>query len=464
MKKQITLAVIALFAGGLMILQNCGSGIGGYGGNTASGASPCPAPASWFPHSQTPKPIENGPSSPFYNINTTTNCDFHLWSWQKFLYLTQTDANGKARFENLVQVNNQMQFLGTSLNLIDSSQAGTGTILVDKQGRAIYYSIYMDPIMYGFAKIYTNLFKLKCYTNGKLDSNKLHQYGYDTLNYPVGSFELKAAWIMASSVPANQLQNFYVSTAKFNGSNVKVALVGIHIAGRVVNHPEFIWATFEHKNAAPTAQWPANILTDSTPNPAQVLSTNDYLFYNANTPMDSCSIVKKSGVVGPFKSIYHLFDHGTQPEYVGITQAAKSQDSSNLVNIDSINASVFAQLSPSDVWSNYEYFGSIWTDPTVATLQPHNSSIGSLKAANLRGSRALSNIAAETYIQYSDFGTPTPTPTPTISLNCFGCHNTFDYNNNQTGYNLALSHLFSNNLSLITKQKTIDQQHLPQSK
>ncbi|MES2382783.1 MAG: hypothetical protein V4538_17180 [Bacteroidota bacterium] len=460
MKKQITLALITSFAVGLMIFQNCGSNSGGYGGATNDVSSPCAAPATWFPHSQTPKPIENGPSSPFYNINTTTNCDFHLWSWQKFLYLTQTDSNGKPRFENLIQVNNQMQLLGTTLNLIDSSQAGTQTILVDKQGRAIYYSIYMDPVMYGFAKIYTNLFKQQCYTNGKLDAAKLHAKGYDTLNYPVGSFELKVAWIMASSVPTNQLQNFYVTTAKFNGTTVKVAMVGMHIAGRVVNHPELIWATFEHKNAAPTAQWPANILTDSTPNPAQVLSTNDYLFYNANTPLDSCSIVKSKGVVGPFKSIYHLFDHGTQPEYIGITQAAKSQDSTNLVNIDSINTSVFAQLSTSDVWSNYEYFGSIWINPVTAPLTPNDPNIGSLYAANLRGSRALSNIAAETYIQYLG----KKAPTPTISFNCFGCHNTVDFNNNNAGYNLALSHLFSNNLSLITKLKTIDQQHLPLAK
>jgi hypothetical protein len=460
MKKQITLAVIALFAIGLIVLQNCGSGGGGYEGSAGTGQSPCAAPASWFPHSQTPMPIENGPSSPFFNINTTTNCDFHLWSWQKFLYLTQTDKNGKARFENLIQVNNQMQPLGTTLNLIDSNQAGTKTILVDKQGRAVYYSIYMDPVMYGFSKIYTKLFKQNCYTNGKLDTNKLRQHGYDTLNYPVGSFELKAAWVMASSVPANQLNNFYVSTANLKGNTVKVALVGMHIAGRVVNHPEFIWATFEHKNAAPTAQWPANILSDSTPDPTQILSTNDYLFYNANTPMDSCSIVKNAGVVGPFKSIYHLFDHGTQPEYVGITKAAKSQDSSNLVNIDSINASVFAQLSPTDVWSNYEYFGSIWTDPTVATLQPNNESIGSLFAPNLRGSRALSNIGAETYIQYLGTGAPTPT----LSFNCFGCHNTVDFENNNAGYNLALSHLFSNNLSFITQQKNIEQSNVPKRK
>src|ERR1700709_1225576 len=54
----------------------------------------CTAPTAWFPHSQTPEQNSAGfPASP-------TNCDFHQWSWNAFLWLTQ-DAKGEPRFEHM---------------------------------------------------------------------------------------------------------------------------------------------------------------------------------------------------------------------------------------------------------------------------------------------------------------------------------------------------------------------------
>ena len=49
--------------------------------------STCNCETSWFPHDQTPAP-EEGKGSPF-DTTSTTNCIFHQWSWQKFLYLTK---------------------------------------------------------------------------------------------------------------------------------------------------------------------------------------------------------------------------------------------------------------------------------------------------------------------------------------------------------------------------------------
>ena len=53
----------------------------------------CTAPATWFPHSKTPEQNSAGfPSDP-------NNCDFHQWSWNAFLWLTQ-DVRGEPRFES----------------------------------------------------------------------------------------------------------------------------------------------------------------------------------------------------------------------------------------------------------------------------------------------------------------------------------------------------------------------------
>lgn len=34
-------------------------------------------------------------------------------------------------------------------------------------------------------------------------------------------------------------------------ATVTVALVGLHVVGTTINHPEFLWATFEHKLNSP---------------------------------------------------------------------------------------------------------------------------------------------------------------------------------------------------------------------
>src|SRR5262249_12272552 len=59
--------------------------------NKLAGAQ-CAAPAAWFPHATTPEPDFHQPGS---------NCEFHQWAWQEFLWLTQPDQNGRIRLLSL---------------------------------------------------------------------------------------------------------------------------------------------------------------------------------------------------------------------------------------------------------------------------------------------------------------------------------------------------------------------------
>src|ERR1041385_514811 len=69
----------------------------------AAPGAPCNCESFWFPHASTPAPKE-GIGSPF-DTTSTTNCMFHQWSWQKFLWLTKPLANGRVLFEDsLLQV------------------------------------------------------------------------------------------------------------------------------------------------------------------------------------------------------------------------------------------------------------------------------------------------------------------------------------------------------------------------
>src|SRR5437667_5612818 len=49
---------------------------------TASASAQCTAPATWFPHTMTLPPSTADPG--------VDPCKFHQWSWQTFLWLTQT--------------------------------------------------------------------------------------------------------------------------------------------------------------------------------------------------------------------------------------------------------------------------------------------------------------------------------------------------------------------------------------
>src|SRR5262249_14022881 len=52
----------------------------------------CQAPAAWFPHANTPEPDFHAPA---------TDCEFHQWGWQTFLWLTQPPGPGRIRLLDL---------------------------------------------------------------------------------------------------------------------------------------------------------------------------------------------------------------------------------------------------------------------------------------------------------------------------------------------------------------------------
>lgn len=441
-------------------------------GNGSDSSQACLAEASWFPHSQTPAPNE-GPTSPFADPTTTTNCDFHQWAWQKFLFLTRplSPNSTELNFREYYQVDNKMDTIGRTIILDDTTQAGSHSTLFDKTNRPVYYAVFINKLMYDSASKYVKLFVANCkVSKDSISQAKLDQFGYTNVTFPVGSTEIKTSWVLASSLEPGSLKDYYVTQGKFKrtGKMVDIALVGMHIVGAVENHPELIWATFEHSDLAPYAKWPADFAHDSTPDPNQVLSTSNHLFYKAGLILDSCSVRPYSATqpnppVPTFRSTYHLYENGTQPKYTNMI--LRSHDSANLVNTQSINASVLQHLSQeAGPWKNYEYVGSIWIDPTVAKLTPGDANIGGLNRKNLRGARACTNITMETFAQLNwsypgDGAVDNGNTNPYNSMNCFGCHSTASFlvdPVNGCNYNMALSHLFNNRLATALKKENLN--------
>lgn len=232
-----------------------------------STSAPCDCETDWFPHSQTPAP-EEGIGSPFDTENTT-NCMFQQWSFQKFLWLTKTQRNGKPLFLNeLKQVTNQMETVtipaGTSVALSSINQAGLDGVLQTipgysadgKTSDTVYYSIHVNAILEIAITKYVDSIK-----NGTLSRN-------NNATFPIGSLETKVSWVPVTSLPSADIaKNDYYTTmaavTQKDGSvvNEQVALLGMHVVGVVINHPEFIWATFEHNTLAPIFDFDSNTVS-----------------------------------------------------------------------------------------------------------------------------------------------------------------------------------------------------------
>lgn len=451
MKKTISLVLIA-FTALAVIIQSCKSDKASDevtatdSTKTTTEITPDPkcqnAPADWFAGKMTAVPDSIGP---FLDSANTTDCDFHRWSWQSFLSLTRCEGCQKPPFEYMVQVDNDLnRIMDGNIVLMDSSQAGTKATLYDKNNGAIYYSISVNEKMYNFQKGHLQNFADSI---GKL-SNYLTY-----LSYPPGCLEIKTSWIRLSAV--SNPENYYITEAtlvtKGKKQKVKVGLLGMHIVGSVVNHPELIWATFEHTKLAPEYNFTAG---SGYPNVNDTVSkSSDYVFYNA-TSIGNCPMNNTDKSPAVFTPVFDIYPLGMAKSFTSTAQPTTS-DLKNNANITALNASVLAQLQKSNsVWQNYFYKGSTWLEnPTPTSFAPDSFNIGNLTNKFLRGSRAISNITMETFAQLNYSGNYTKG-----SMNCFGCHVPADFKNGNpntgVGYYLAMSHLFINALQHKITPKT----------
>lgn len=385
-------------------------------------AAGCTAPAAWFPHDQTPQPDDDA--------SFTSNCMFHQWSWQSFLWLTQTMPDGQLRFETFARPSELVRTDGAAPEpfpggspagglalaprtakqdeptLLDEvAQAGSLGLLVDQDERSVYYAMYVNEVFYDFVR-----------DNGLYDPEKLAATS-PTLNFPVGAMELKASWKIVEDgsdasgwytrtaiVAALTEENGVVVVSPTETREVTVALVGLHIAGVVNGHPEFIWATFEHDENAPT-------LTDDQlakyldPNNHEIgreaVSPSSFTFYAAHTTFAD-SNQNNAGQLALDEAAQTLTP--VTNAFIQYAQGGGSAD--NRANVTSLNASVLSQLDD-PVFSRYFLGGAIWLAANDGLVP--NSTQQDL----ITGSTDLSNVTMETFTQKI-----------LEQRNCFGCHNT----------------------------------------
>lgn len=400
--------------------------------NTQESDENCNCSPTWFPHAQTPPP-EEGKGSPF-DTTSTTNCIFHQWSWQKFLWLTKPVNETPLFLDSLVIVNSAMipvqPVQDISLVLTNTAQAGSDGILKANPdfnstdvAETTYYSIHVNSTMMTASEA----FKAKILKDTTLYNN--------SYTFPVGSLEVKVSWIKTEAIPTDKLTSYYQTTAIINNEKTTVAMLGMHVTGIVQNHPEFIWATFEHNDMAPLYNWNNDTITSSV----------DKLLYAKGSTTGLDGIKLASGTQHPIvaSKAYTLFEHGV-PRRQGNNFMVTSQDEpENFNNIKNIDSCVAVNLK--DVWKNYSYDGSIWINTDGLSPQKQADTIVSLgyaisgakKGDITRGSVSSSNLTMETFDQ--TFQSDISSINAGNLANCFSCHVSIDGSYRSPLY---LSHIF----------------------
>jgi hypothetical protein len=234
------------------------------------------------------------------------------------------------------------------------------------------------------------------------------------------AIEVKSSWIETGGLAnLNEYVTIKANIPTFNTSNpttwpqngskvAQLALVGMHVVGSTAGHPEMLWATFEHVNNAPNAQYKYTTMANVSKTVNQNTS-GTWLFaqngaaapFNvARFSASGTNLVAVSGqTIGP-SNVLRVNPWGSN--------AASAASTSPNTDVVSINNSVMSQLAAGDVRKNYVMTGTTWT---IGGAAPNSG--------NQVGTNQMANATMETFFQ---------------GTNCFLCHSTNQF---------PVSHIFN---------------------
>jgi hypothetical protein len=376
------------------------------------------------------------PTFPFPTSDTknlpTPDCDFHQWSWEAFVWATAliNDPGSGATVPRFMTLATPAELLNTdenageakprTLTLAARSHAFQGAIveadgnmLVAQNGYPVYASVHMN-------KSYFDTARKNLIVTGGYQSQPQNSY------FDVGAAVFKATWLrldQAQPPPTGayttQAQVPVLQTVVTPGLvtiqpvpgkfvTVTVALIGLHVVGHTVNHPEFLWGTFEHKLNSPATP-------DNTFIPA--LGRRDpksYTLYRAMTPF----AVVNNAFDPPTLRLDDATQKLTPVTNVVLENRTGGENQPNGPgNVLSVNSqaqtSVAAFKPPQSAFASYNLIGTVWMLPNTYNVNSNQTSaVGSVN---------LANATAETFVQY-----PKNNPIGNVQ-NCFMCHNATSY-------------------------------------
>jgi len=385
------------------------------------------------------------PDFPFPTSDTknlpTPDCLFHQWSWEAFVWATalindpgsgttvprfmtfatpaellDTNENaGEPKLRPLTLAARSHAFHGTA-GFSEGAGAiveADGNMLVAQNGYPVYASVHMNKSYFDTAR--KNLIVTGGYQNQPIESY-----------FDVGAAVFKATWLRLDSGQAppagaytTQAQVPVLETRLTPGLvtiqpvpgqfvTVTVALLGLHVVGHTVNHPEFLWGTFEHKMNSPAT--PDNTFV---PSPGR-RNPQSYTLYKGNTPFSQVN----NPVAPPVLRLEAASQKLAPVTNVVLENQTGGENQPNGPrNVTAINSqaqgSVAAFKPPQSAFASYNLVGTVWMLPNSYNVNSNQTSaVGSVN---------LANATAETFVQ-----NPKNTPIGNV-VNCFLCHNAQSY-------------------------------------
>jgi hypothetical protein len=384
------------------------------------------------------------PNFPFPTQDTASlkapDCNFHQWSWEAFVWATALINDSGTTVPRFMTLATPDELLTNSQNAGEpkvrtltlaarshtfrgapgfSEGAGAiveadGNMLVAQNGYPVYASVHMN-------KSYFDTAQKNLITTGGYQSQPA------TSTFDVGAAVFKATWLRLDSGQAppagaytTQAQVPVLQTVVTPGLvtiqpvpgkfvTVTVALIGLHVVGQTVNHPEFLWGTFEHNMNSPAT--PDNSFTRS---PTRK-DPKSYTLYKASTPFSlvnnafdppALRLDDASQKLTPVTNVVLENQTGgeNQPNGVG-----------NVIAINSQAQGAVAKFTPSAqaTFANYNLVGTVWMLPNTYNVNSdQTSAVGSVD---------LANTTAETFFQNAKNA-----PISGVK-NCFFCHNAGSY-------------------------------------
>jgi len=314
-------------------------------------------------------------------------------------------------------------------------EAQGNDVLMDQHGSLVYYAIQVNDVYAYFltgqvgGQIMTSAFPSN-QLNMTSISNFAQAHGttFSTNEINTMTMEIKSAWVETNGLDVSQYITMNATIPVYNKSSTTnwttngsklttLALVGIHVVGTLLGHPEMVWATFEHMDNSPQTAYSYFTTGNTTKTNAADTgpsTTQNWLFCATgssgpyNKPHMTAAANDTIAAIPPFNispsDTERLDAWGSLPGSFTPTE------------LISINNSVRGQLIPGDVRANYILTGATWTGGAPP--------IGSI----IYGSTTMANTTLETYQQPS---------------NCFGCHDGLPMlGTMSSGQGTGLSHIY----------------------
>lgn len=344
---------------------------------------------------------------------------------------------GAAVVQRFVTATNEDVFIderGTAIDVSPEQAGSIGAVLLAQSNSVIYYTVAVNDV---YAWFLTGVDNGAINTNNQFpttqsDLNQIVAYaGKYGVTFPDANalaIEAKLSWVEASTLPN---PGDYITTQatvpvyntsnpqswpQINTKSVTLALLGVHIVGSTVGHPEMLWASFEHFGNTPNAAYQYVNKANATVSVPQTTlgkwtfsqsgSTGPFNVAYANYKNPPAITAQPGQKIGPSNTLRE------NPFGVAPTGTPNQNDATPAIantEVLSLNNSVLGQLASGDMRKNYYFLGTTWTFGGAAPTSPYP--VG----GNEIGTSYLANSTMETYEQRT---------ASNPGANCLDCHRT----------------------------------------